>query len=446
MLSQEDNEILCRVGPGTPMGNYLRQYWIPSTVPSYLLPTPDCPPLRVRLLNENLIAFRTTSGEVGLVANACPHRGASLFFARNEEEGLRCVYHGWKFDVDGNCVDMPSEPAESNFKSKVKVQAYPCREVNGMIWTYMGPRAVPPPMPDLEFNTAAPEMCVHPQFVFYDCNWMQSLEGDIDSSHIDYLHSRLTAEPIADGLVGGGSFYGFARPDYEAPRLLAYPMDYGLVYAGQRKWDDQGNYWYRITQFCMPFYTMVASGGPSVGFQAWIPVDDDHTVQISFRINLKEPVDAERRAPSDPYTRIGGYLPSTSDPLTRWRSPARAANDYMIDYDIQRTKMFSGIPREGKLQDMAVMESMGHIYDRTDEHLGRLDTMIIAVRRALIAAAKAHQETGAVHATVDRPELYRVRPVEIMLKEGVDWFEATEEHRSTDSGVRIANFVSGGLI
>jgi hypothetical protein len=369
-----------------------------------------------------------------------------MFIGRNEEEGLRCVYHGWKFDEEGNCVDMPSEPPESNFKSKVRVQAYPCVEVNGMIWTYMGSRETPPPLPQLEFNTAPADMCVHPQFVFYDCNWMHSLEGDIDSSHIDYLHSRLTKEAPSEELVGGGSFYGFSQPGYQAPRLLAYPMEYGLVYTGQRKWDEEGNYWYRITQFCMPFYTMVASGGPSVGFQAWVPVDDEHTVQISFRINLREPVDPERRAPSDPYKRIGGYLPSTSDPLTRWRSPARADNDYMIDYEIQRTKMFSGIPREGKLQDMAVMESMGPIYDRTDEHLGRLDTMIIAVRRALIAAAKAHRDNGTIHATVDHPEMYRVRPVEIMLKEGVDWFEATEEHRRTDSGVRLMNFVTGGYV
>jgi len=445
MLTREDNDVLTQVGPGTPMGNFLRQYWIPSTVPSHLLPTPDSPPIRVRLLGENLIAFRTTSGQPGLVANACPHRGASMFFGRNEEEGLRCVYHGWKFDVEGNCVDMPSEPPESNFKSKVRIQAYPCKEVNGLIWTYMGPRETPPPMPDLECVTAPEEMCVAPQFVFYDCNWMQSLEGDIDSSHIDYLHSRLTREEVPQDLVGGGTFGGFSQPGYEAPRLLAYPMDYGIVYAGQRKWNEQGDYWYRVTQFCMPFYTMVASGGPTVGCQAWIPLDDDHTVQISFRVQLKEPVDAVKRAPSDPYARIGGYLPPTSDPLTRWRSPARADNDYMIDYDIQKTVMFSGIPREGKLQDMAVMESMGHVYDRTDEHLGRLDTMIIAVRRALIAAAKERQ-AGVTHATVDQPQLYRVRPVEIMLKEGENWFEATEEHRNADSGVRLLNFVTGGYV
>jgi nitrite reductase/ring-hydroxylating ferredoxin subunit len=397
----------------------------------------------VRLLGENLIAFRTTSGKVGLVANACPHRGASLFFGRNEEEGLRCVYHGWKFDVDGNCVDMPSEPAESNFKSKVNVTSYPCIERNGMIWTYMGTRTVLPPLPEFEFNTVSPEFCYPPEFHFYDCNWMQSMEGDIDSSHIDYLHSRLTKEPVP-GEFGGGR-WGFTSPDYEAPRLWAYPMDYGLVYAGERPWDDQGNHHYRITQFLLPFYTMVATGGATVPFKGTVPIDDDHCVQIFMRTSLR-PIPAEQQTPSDPYKPIGGYLPATSDPLTRWRSPAHEGNDYMIDYERQKTRMFCGIPALGKLQDMAVMESMGPIYDRTQEHLGRLDTMIIGVRRALLAAAKAHRDNGAVHATVDNPRLYRVRSAEVILPQGANWFEATEGHRSSDSGIRMANFVTAELL
>src|SRR5438105_1749767 len=151
MLSTEDNELLCRVGPGTPMGNLIRRYWIPACLSSEL-PNPDSDPLRVRLLGENLIAFRDSNGQVGLLGNHCPHRGASLFFGRNEEAGLRCVYHGWKFDVTGQCVDMPNEPAESNFKHKIQALAYPCQERGGVIWTYMGPRSAPPPLPDLEPN------------------------------------------------------------------------------------------------------------------------------------------------------------------------------------------------------------------------------------------------------------------------------------------------------
>ncbi|MGH2519771.1 MAG: Rieske 2Fe-2S domain-containing protein, partial [Chloroflexota bacterium] len=159
MLSKEDNELLCRVGPGTPMGEVMRQYWLPGAL-STELPAPDCDPLRLRLLGENLIAFRVTSGKVGVVQNSCPHRGASLFFGRNEENGLRCVYHGWKFDVTGACVDMPNEPAESNFKSKVKAVAYTAAERGGVIWIYMGPRQDnPPSLPDLEANMLPEGQC-----------------------------------------------------------------------------------------------------------------------------------------------------------------------------------------------------------------------------------------------------------------------------------------------
>src|SRR6059036_620518 len=151
MLSREDNELLCRVGPGTPVGAMLRQYWVPALMSSEL-PERDGAPVRVRLMGENLIAFRVTSGQIGVIQNACPHRGASLFFGRNEEEGLRCVYHGWKYDVTGQCIDMPSEPAESNFKTKIRATAYPTQERGGLVWMYMGPRAAPPPLPDLLAN------------------------------------------------------------------------------------------------------------------------------------------------------------------------------------------------------------------------------------------------------------------------------------------------------
>src|SRR4029079_10266428 len=151
MLPKDDNEILCRVGPGTPMGNLLRQYWFPA-MPSFELPSPDCPPIKVRLLGEDLVAFRDTSGRVGLVVNASPHRVASLSFGRNEEDGLRCVYHGWKFDVAGTCVDMPSEPAESNFKNKVRITAYAAEESAGLIWIYMGPPEKNPPLPQYEWT------------------------------------------------------------------------------------------------------------------------------------------------------------------------------------------------------------------------------------------------------------------------------------------------------
>ncbi|MDE2901105.1 MAG: Rieske 2Fe-2S domain-containing protein, partial [Chloroflexota bacterium] len=138
MLSQHDNELITKTGPGTPMGEYLRRYWVPALL-SRELPEPDCPPVRLKIMCEELVAFRDTNGDVGIVDNYCPHRRASLFFGRNEECGIRCVYHGWKFDINGDCVDMPSEPAESNFKDKVKIKAYPAEDWGGFIWVYMGP-------------------------------------------------------------------------------------------------------------------------------------------------------------------------------------------------------------------------------------------------------------------------------------------------------------------
>src|SRR3982751_4572094 len=186
MLSIEDNEVMCHVGPGTVMGNLMREYWIPA-VRSDELPSPDCPPVRIKILGEELIAFRATSGAVGLVQNSCPHRGASLFFGRNEEEGLRCVYHGWKFDVAGARVDMPSEPAESNFKSKVRAIAYPCEERGGIIWAYMGPRETPPALPDFEANML-PEGQYSIYNIFQECNYMQGWEGEMDTVHQAFLH------------------------------------------------------------------------------------------------------------------------------------------------------------------------------------------------------------------------------------------------------------------
>src|SRR5437763_5993976 len=199
MLSLKDNEMLCRFSPGTPMGNLMRQYWIPALM-SEERAWPDCPPLRTRLLGENLIAFRVTSGAVGMVQNACPHRGASLFFGRNEEEGLRCVYHGWKFDVTGQCLDMPSEPAESNFKTKIRATAYAAEERGGVIWAYMGADANPPGLPQLEGNMQ-PEGQSYIYNLFCEGNFMQNWEGDMDTVHAAFLHGSFKPRDVEPGSV-----------------------------------------------------------------------------------------------------------------------------------------------------------------------------------------------------------------------------------------------------
>ena len=217
MLTRDDNELMCRVGPGTPMGNLLREYWIPA-LHSTDLPERDGAPQRIRLLNENLIAFRDTSGRVGIVANACPHRGASMFFGRNEEDGLRCVYHGWKFDVEGTCTDMPNEPAESNFRHKIHLTAYKVNEQNGIVWVYMGPRETPPPMPEQGFALVDEK---HRGALKYqrDCNWVQALEGDIDTAHLGFLHVTFAGRPESANRVA--QLLTFTRDKAPALRVVA---------------------------------------------------------------------------------------------------------------------------------------------------------------------------------------------------------------------------------
>src|SRR4051812_44050045 len=221
MLTAEDNELVCRVGPGTPMGELMRHYWVPALASSEL-PEQDGAPVRVRLLDEELVAFRDSQGKVGMMAANCPHRGASLFFGRNEEEGIRCVYHGWKFDVTGQCVDMPSEPAESNFRSKVRVTAYPCSERNGIVWTYMGPRDELPPLPDIEPNMMANATVGK---ALRECNFVQALEGDIDTSHLGFLHYGAT--PPEE--MPPGSFNYYTVKD-RTPRYSVMETEFGTSY------------------------------------------------------------------------------------------------------------------------------------------------------------------------------------------------------------------------
>ena len=428
MLSREDNELLCRVGRATPMGALLRQYWLPF-LPTSELSAPDAPPKKVRLLGEDLVAFRDTNGQVGLFAANCPHRGASLFFGRNEECGLRCSYHGWKFDVTGRCVDMPNEPEESTFKDKVRARAYPCQDVNGTLWAYMGPREVPPPLPAFEINTLPADHVYPPQMMLEECNWVQALEGDIDSSHIDFVHAKRGPD-----VKRRGTFHRDKRP-----RLEVLPTDYGACYSARRRWDVEGLYWHRITQFIMPCFSMIAASDATlVSARAWVPLDDDHNLQIVMRGRLDRPItDEERRQAVDPFAAWGGYVEPTTNPHSRYYTKANLHNDYLRDHELEK-ELTLGIPFLGNLQDRAMTETMGPIYDRTQEHLGTTDAMVIFMRRCLINAARALGEAGTLPANVDDPALARVRPASVLLPDGESWIAATEKARQSDSGVPIA--------
>ena len=433
MLSREDNELLCRIGPGTPMGNLMRQYWVPAGLSSEL-PEPDGAPLRVRLLGEDLIAFRASSGAVGLVQNCCPHRGASLFYGRNEGDGLRCVYHGWKFDVCGRCVDMPGEPAQSSYKEKVRAVAYPCLERGGLIWAYLGPRATSPPLPELEPVTS-PESRI--QIYQRECNWMQALEGDIDTGHTVFLHlGAVAADEVPPGTWARHVLTGRAAC-YEVT-----DTDFGVMYGAYRPAEPGTDYW-RIANFLFPFYAMVPTGvlGLEVRVRAWVPMDDGHTLAIT--ISQGQPPasrNAGRQVVGPPET-----LPNTTDWYGRFRCVADAGNDYLIDRKAQKTISYTGI---GSIfmQDQAVTESMGPIYDRTNEHLGTSDLMVIRTRKRLIDAAKALRDTGRIPPGVDDPRVYAVRSGGVVLPRGADWVEATKELRKAEvkhSG--LSRSVLGGL-
>src|SRR4051812_489936 len=283
MLSPEDTEYLCRVGPGTPMGNLFRQYWLPA-IKSDELPSPDCPPLRVKLLGEELIAYRTTSGAVGLMQNSCPHRGASMFFGRNEEEGLRCVYHGWKFDVAGNCVDMPSEPAESNFKTKVHANAYRTHERNGVIWAYMGSREVPPSLPELESNMLGEENSTV-TVLHRANNWMQGWEGEMDTVHAAFLHGGATRPE--DTEPGSLQYY---EVKVRNGKFVVKDTEVGVSYGMYRPAEEDSYYW-RVGHMLFPCFAMVPPGplGQGPSFIAYVPMDDYHTLEWGVFSRARQP-------------------------------------------------------------------------------------------------------------------------------------------------------------
>ena len=400
MTSAQDSESLTRVGPGTPMGEMMRQYWIPAAASNEL--ESDGAPMRLMLLGEKLIAFRDTNGRVGIFDHRCPHRAASLFFGRNEHGGLRCVYHGWKYDTDGACLEMPNLPAHQEFCNKVRAKAYPVTERNGLIWTYMGSRAEPPPLPMMEATLLAEDQR-RLYFVQRECNWLQALEGEVDTSHFSFLHYG-AVDPESIDQESHSLYNALDR----APGYEVADMPWGTMYGAWRPTGNSGKSW-RIAQFLFPFWTMPPDGDfeGHVWARAWVPMDDTHTMFLQLRWNhstrgVRETTDGA------PITGLGyalDYLPNTTDWLGRWRLAKNASNDYGIDRAVQATASFTGI--DGlSLQDQAITESMGPIIDHSWETLAPSDRMIVRTRNRLRDAALALAEDGTIPPGVDEPESY----------------------------------------
>ena len=423
MTNAAENELLTRTGPGTPMGRFMREHWVPACLSTEI--QADGAPLRLMLLGEQLIAFRTTSGRIGVLDHRCPHRCASLFFGRNEEDGLRCVYHGWKFDADGNCVDMPNVTPAQDFKDRIKARAYRAAERAGLVYVYMGTRAVAPPLPGFE-ALLMPEDEIDVRARQRHCNWLQALEGDLDTSHFGFLHAgSVKAEDIDPTNID--RFQVLER----SPEIRAKETDWGAMYAAVRP-ADPGQLYYRFAHYVMPFWTLFPSGPftHNIVGQAWVPMDDTHTMIITVQWKHRaRPLGMTKSGEPIPgLDRSFEPLPNTTDWFGRWRVPGNLENDYMIDRELQRTSIFTGI--EGvDYQDMAVTESMGAIADRTLEHLSSSDRMIALTRLRMLKVVKAYAESGALPALLDNPQLCRdARSGDLVASEQADWLDVYAEN------------------
>ncbi len=412
MLSKQENELLTRVGAGTPMGELMRRYWLPALL-SGELPAPDCPPLRLKLLGERLVAFRDTQGRVGILDELCPHRCASLFLGRNEESGLRCVYHGWKYDVDGNCVDQMNEP--ESFAHKIKATSYPTVEQGDVIWAYMGPAELQPPPPDFEYTrVAAPNRSVLK--VWEECNWLQALEGGIDSSHAPILHRALRSG--AGGIAPTSAFV-----QGRAPTLEVETTDYGYRYLGIRPLGESDQY-VRGYHFVMPFTQLrpgqnVGRDGavrPVVSGHHWVPIDDDNCMVWNWHYSYGDYVlsDEERLMNGS------GNGPEHVNFVNQFRAKGSSRNDWLIDREVQRTQTFTGIAGINA-QDRAVQESMGTVVDRSREHLGPADKAIIAARRLLAEGVRAVREGEPPQGT--GTSYYNIRAAELIFPRTTPWQE-----------------------
>ncbi|HVC57557.1 MAG TPA: Rieske 2Fe-2S domain-containing protein [Stellaceae bacterium] len=428
-MRRKDSEDLVRVGPGTAMGTLMREYWMPAAMSSEL--AADGAPVRLLLLGEQLIAFRDSAGRVGVMDHRCPHRCASLFLGRNEDNGIRCVYHGWKYDVDGNCVDTPNLAGHDDFKKRVKAKAYRTVERNGLVWVYMGSRKAAPPLPQIE-ATLLPASDVSINFVQRECNWMQALEGDIDTSHFGFLH----AGGVNPDDVPEDSLFRYTvtnrAPDYHVADTKA-----GTMYAAHREAEPGKTYW-RFANFMMPFWTQTPQGKftEHLHNRAWVPMDDHHTMFVSLTWRQHPPsVGPNKQGQMMPgFKRVFDYLPNTTDWLGRWRLNGRPENDWLVSREAQKNGNYTGI--DGiHAQDQAVTESMGPITDHLFEHLAPSDRMIMATRRRLLKAARALAKDGTVPPGVDDPDImYAVRSGDFVTDAKLGWREAYD--RQMQASVR----------
>ena len=385
-MKAELNDRLTQTDAGTPMGKLFRRYWLPALVADEL-PHPDCPPVRLPILGERLLAFRDTKGDIGIVSEDCPHRLASLYFGRCEDGGIRCAYHGWKFDRHGRCLDIPSEPETSQLKDRVTLTSYSAIERGGVIWIYMGEKGTEPPPPEFEWANLSKENLFASRRL-QDCNYLQVLEGGLDSSHLSWLHDgTLINDPIM-GLSGSGTdsrILEIMKSD-RSPKFRTIERDGGLI-IGARRNAGEGRYYWRITQFILPCFNIIApTGDLTLNGQAWVPMDDHRCWSWAVNYYMDKPLSEQERE----YMRKGAGLHVEFVPGT-FQGKANAGNDYLRDLGAQRRgDSFTGIPSFA-MQDSAVQESQGIIADRSEERLVSSDIAISKARAAMLKAIERNE-------------------------------------------------------
>ncbi len=424
MLRKEVNELLTQTGPGTPTGDLFRQYWIPAMLAEEL-PENDAPPVRVKLLSERLVAIRDSEGRYGLIDEFCAHRGVSLWFGRNEESGLRCPYHGWKYDYTGQCIEVPSEPEESGFCAKIKLTGYPLVKIGDVLWTHMGDPDDRPPLPEWEFALVPPEQTFTSKR-WQESNWLQAFEGGIDSSHVSWLHSDgLKNDPLFKGAAGNKYNQADKKPFFEVVQAE------GGLFIGARRDAEDDQYYWRITPWVMPSFTMVPPRGDHpVHGHFWIPIDDENCWAYSYDYHPVRALTAdERQAMKDGHGVHCEYVPGTYRPLRN------KDNDYMMDRAAQkRGDTYSGV-KGIAMQDASLQESMGPIVDRTKENLVSTDNGIIMARQRLRKAVTALRDDGVTPPGVD-PAHHRVRSASILLPREDAFIDTCRDALAATPGVK----------
>ena len=422
MLRKEVNDLLTQTDKGTPMGELFRQYWIPALL-AQELPENDCPPVRVKLLGEAMIAFRDSDGRYGLMEEICAHRRVSLWFGRNEGGGLRCPYHGWKYDVTGQCTEIPSEDEDSEYFKSIKLQAYPMIKIGDVLWTHMGDAEFRPPEPEWEFATVTPEQTVSTKRI-QECNWLQALEGGIDSSHVSFLHSNeLERDPLFKGAKANQYNLNDLKPVFDVSQ-----SDGGL-YIGVRRNAEEGKYYWRITQWVIPCFTMIPprADHPQHG-HFWVPIDDEHCWTWSYDYHPERPLTAEeRQACLDGKGVHSEIIPGTFRPVQN------KDNDYLMDRSAQkRGETYSGIAGFA-MQDASVQESMGPIVDRSRENLVATDYGIVMMRNCLRKAVTEFRDKGT-QPPGRISEHQKVRSVAVVLHSDLNYVEACQDDLTAEHG------------